>query len=273
MTQSSNRYVYQSKLNKEANYKQYKYCNENIDSLNWNDLIDRSYDYLDKNYETGGRCQIDIETGEVKVAIEIEGDSNCVDLSDTEQYGVIEFHTHVINGDICHVPSYVDLLRTLCTFCNDNINDVCWNVLIYKNNDSKPCLMLFRPKIHTTCSNDLWNVLISIDQTNMQMKNQLKSISKYFDIKYIGIPVENDYHISLCSQMKSIKKNIPKFGFDLFEEEVSKKCHYWDTNWIMIFVLIILDILLIGYLLWAMYNTANNLMKNVSFLDDSYQKI
>lgn len=199
-----------SKINAEQNYQQIKYCHENFDKLDWKDLINRSKEYLSKDHEVGGRCQIDIKTGEVKVAIEIKGENNHVDTKQGNCYGPLGWHTHLKGL----YPSYPDLY---CSLASTHYRQTYWQMIIYKDADGPPCLMLYKPIEHI--ARKMWipkydyYTLFGTIVTNIDRKYRLcgdvaKSISMYFNIRYIGKPRIPPKMTTLSWQRNFLKKSL-----------------------------------------------------------------
>lgn len=201
------------KIDKKANIEQIVYCLENFEKLDWKDLITRSREYLTKEYEFGGRCQIDLETSQVKVSIEVtqQRKSN-VNQSSTHSYGPISWHTHPSNGG-SPFPSYPDLMNVLRRV---RMRDILWYIIISKDMSGNPCLVLYRPNDDvlmviqekqdiTTHFRYFCKILSSIDKIQHSLGSYHLAIAKYFEFKQIGIPREDKRVRVLGKQLRCFK--------------------------------------------------------------------
>jgi hypothetical protein len=201
---------YLPQIDRKTNINQIIYCNDNFDKLDWNDLICRAKVWLFKDCEVGGRCQIDIKSNKIIVAVEIDGEKHSVDKEQCINYGPIGWHTHPKNA----YPSYPDLFNSICFTLK---YQTLWELIIYKGEDNEPCLLLYRPKDHILTEltelrgkyfeqkfNQLVaKVAVNIDDAFKLSKDIIKSISIYFELKWIGSQRQPKVALSLHQQMKS----------------------------------------------------------------------
>lgn len=214
--------IYQPQIDAKTNMEQIIHCANNFDQLNWDDLRERSIEWLNKDHEIGGRCQIDIKTNRIIVSVEIDGKAKYVDTTKCIKYGPIRWHTH-LKGTY---PSYPDLYNSLkSTLLKQSL----WQVIIYKGSDNKPCLLLYRPKdcifrkftkLNNKSVNGMYTkidlfakfnklvakLIINIDREFRQTNDIIRSMSNYFEFKWIGSEVHPRDVKTLKQQMNFLKK-------------------------------------------------------------------
>lgn len=223
--------IFFPKVDRKTNIEQIMYCLTSFDKLNWNELIEKSREYLAKEYEFGGRCQIDLETGQVKVAIEVtQQKSHQVNMQSIREYGPITWHTHPNKSNKlgCPYPSYPDLMNSLK---RARAKDVLWNIIISKDSSGNSCLLLYRPNDNVLTStqeksNDVicyryfCEILADIDYYQASSGCYKTALDRYFEIKFIGIPRKDNKFRSLKKQLHYFKDKRYPEPYGMFKKIV-----------------------------------------------------